>query len=339
MHRHEPPVHILSASSSSLADGGHPAASVIHYAEDEVVVVNKPSSIPVHPSGAYLHNSTTLLLQREYQQPELFPVHRLDRLTSGLLLFSKSAAKAKALCDDIASGRVQKHYVARVTGEFPVVNSRVGGEETEGVQTGPSSAFSRSSQPGLAQISKTQLNGETYWSLTAPIGCVSSAEHLQGVIANETSKEAETLMRRLSFDGAHSVVECLPITGRTHQIRVHLQYLGFPIVNDPLYGPEGRFSAPHSGDEGDNGGREATPVDSSTPATEGLLPQSKRYRDASDETAVLCEAICLACKDGESTIFSAVHQHCFTMWLHSFKYESDKWTFEVPLPLWASLLQ
>lgn len=49
-------------------------------------------------------------------------------------------------------------------------------------------------------------------------------------------KECRTVFQRLSFNGKTSVVRCLPLTGRTHQIRVHLQYLGFPILNDPIYG-------------------------------------------------------------------------------------------------------
>lgn len=328
MHRHEPPAHMSTAPSSSLADDGNPVAPVVHHDGDEVVVVNKPSSIPVHPSGAYLHNSMTLLLQRECAQPELFPVHRLDRLTSGLLMFSKSAAKAKALCYDIASGKVQKYYVARVAGEFPVLTSD--DEETEGAPT-ITRPFDAVLQAGLAQISKTQLNGATYWRLSASIGCVSSADHLQGVIVNETSKSAETLMRKLSFDGTHSVIECLPITGRTHQIRVHLQYLGFPIVNDPLYGPERGVPVPSSEHKSENGGHEVTPVESkstSEPAVDKQPPSEMGE-------AAQCESICSACKSGESAIFSVVHQHCFTMWLHSFKYESSTWMFEVPLPPWA----
>lgn len=338
MHRHEPAVHIPSAPSLS-SDGNHPSAALVHYDEDEVVVVNKPSSVPVHPSGAYLHNSMTLLLQKECALPELFPVHRLDRLTSGLLMLSKSTAKAKALCDDIASGKVQKHYVARVLGEFPVVTSD--SEEIEGARTGTPRPFDPSiQQTGLAEISTTELNGETYWRISARIGCVSSAEHLQGVIANETSKAAETLMRRLGFDGTHSVVECLPITGRTHQIRVHLQYLGFPIVNDPLYGPEGAFLVSNGEHEGENSSHESTPVEAesnSAPATDEQLPSERHGNSGASDLAAQCKSICSACKDGESTIFSVVHQHCFTMWLHSFKYESAKWTFEVPLPSWAQM--
>lgn len=61
-------------------------------------------------------------------------------------------------------------------------------------------------------------------------------------------KECRTVFQRLSFNGETSVVRCLPLTGRTHQIRVHLQYLGFPILNDPIYGSSAW--GPHKGKGG-----------------------------------------------------------------------------------------
>lgn len=61
-------------------------------------------------------------------------------------------------------------------------------------------------------------------------------------------KECRTVFQRLSFNGETSVVRCLPVTGRTHQIRVHLQYLGFPILNDPVYGSSAW--GPHRGKGG-----------------------------------------------------------------------------------------
>lgn len=61
-------------------------------------------------------------------------------------------------------------------------------------------------------------------------------------------KESRTVFQRLSFNGKTSVVRCLPLTGRTHQIRVHLQYLGFPILNDPIYGSSAW--GPHRGKGG-----------------------------------------------------------------------------------------
>ncbi|TYZ63835.1 hypothetical protein PybrP1_001431 [[Pythium] brassicae (nom. inval.)] len=278
VHRHEPP------------DG-----TIVVFDGEEVVVVNKPSSVPVHPSGAYFHNSMTMLLQSEYELPELFPVHRLDRLTSGLLLLAKSTEKARVLCEDIASGAVQKHYVAR--------------EEAI----------------ALAQVSRKELAGGAYWSLSAPIGCVSSADHLQGV--QRDGKAAETLVRALSFDGTHSVVECLPVTGRTHQIRVHLKFLGFPIVNDPQYGPESD-SVSMDQDELDKTGA-VEPVRS---GSEGSFASD---RVAISDDAARCAAICCACRDGDQAVLSLVQRECFAMWLHSFKYTSGKWAFEVPLPRWA----
>lgn len=64
-------------------------------------------------------------------------------------------------------------------------------------------------------------------------------------------KECRTVFQRLSFNGITSVVRCLPLTGRTHQIRVHLQYLGFPILNDPIYGSSAW--GPHRGKGGQVG--------------------------------------------------------------------------------------
>lgn len=61
-------------------------------------------------------------------------------------------------------------------------------------------------------------------------------------------KDCRTVFQRLSFNGKTSVVRCLPLTGRTHQIRVHLQYLGFPILNDPIYGSHAW--GPHRGKGG-----------------------------------------------------------------------------------------
>lgn len=327
MHRHEPPIHVESSAGSS---------SVVHYDTEEVVVVNKPSSLPVHPSGAYRHNSMTFLLQRECNLPELFPVHRLDRLTSGLLMFSKSAVKARALCEEIASGQVQKHYVARVSGEFPVVTSRSDDRDQK-------EAFTQVRDDALVQMSTSMLGAEEYWRMSAPMACVSPLDHVQGVSSETGSKSAETLFRRLSFNGSHSIVECLPVTGRTHQIRVHLKHLGFPIVNDPLYGPrepavsmsEGESEAIGSSVVGGEKGKTPAPqcsVDADAGEAE------REVADAIDkEEARRCASICPACRDGDAAVFSSTHLTCFAIWLHSYKYESSSWSFQVPLPAWAQM--
>lgn len=69
--------------------------------------------------------------------------------------------------------------------------------------------------------------------------------------ADPKGKDSRTVFNRLSFNGKTSVVRCLPLTGRTHQIRVHLQYLGFPILSDPIYGSSAW--GPHRGKGGVTG--------------------------------------------------------------------------------------
>lgn len=81
LHRHEPPV--LAADVSVLLE------------EHDVITVSKPASVPVHPCGQYRKNTVVGILQAEHCLAPLFPVHRLDRLVSGLLIFARNADKAE----------------------------------------------------------------------------------------------------------------------------------------------------------------------------------------------------------------------------------------------------
>lgn len=179
VHRHEPPVT---------------AEPVRLLAENEdVVVVDKPSSIPVHPCGRFRHNTVIFILGKEHQLKELHPLHRLDRLTSGVLMFAKTAAVSERIHEQVRDRQLEKEYVCRVEGEFP----------TEEV------------------------------TCKEPILVVSYKVGVCRVDAR--GKPCETVFQRLSYNGHSSVVRCRPLTGRTHQIRVHLQFLGHPILNDPIY--------------------------------------------------------------------------------------------------------
>ncbi|KAM9646085.1 pseudouridylate synthase RPUSD2 isoform 2-T2 [Trichechus inunguis] len=179
VHRHEPPVT---------------AEPVRLLAENEdVVVVDKPSSIPVHPCGRFRHNTVIFILGKEHQLKELHPLHRLDRLTSGVLMFAKTAAVSERIHEQVRDRQLEKEYVCRVEGEFP----------TEEV------------------------------TCKEPILVVS---YKVGVCrVDPRGKPCETVFQRLSYNGHSSVVRCRPLTGRTHQIRVHLQFLGHAILNDPIY--------------------------------------------------------------------------------------------------------
>ncbi|XP_039992637.1 RNA pseudouridylate synthase domain-containing protein 2 isoform X2 [Xiphias gladius] len=180
VHRHEPPV--VGRPLEVLVDDG------------EVLVVDKPPSIPVHPCGRFRHNTVIFILGKERGISELHTVHRLDRLTSGVLLFARTLETSKKLDQLVRDRQLEKEYVCRVEGEFP---------ECELICEEPILVVSF--KIGLCRV-------------------------------DPKGKECRTVFQRLSFNGKTSVVRCLPLTGRTHQIRVHLQYLGFPILNDPIYG-------------------------------------------------------------------------------------------------------
>ncbi|CAL9686474.1 unnamed protein product [Knipowitschia caucasica] len=180
VHRHEPPV--VGRPLEILADNG------------EILVVDKPASIPVHPCGRFRHNTVIFILGKEQGISELHTVHRLDRLTSGVLLFARNLETSKRLDQLVRDRQLVKEYVCRVEGEFP-----------EGEITCEEPILVVSFKIGLCRV-------------------------------DPKGKESRTVFERLHFDGQTSVVRCLPLTGRTHQIRVHLQYLGFPILNDPIYG-------------------------------------------------------------------------------------------------------
>lgn len=197
VHRHEVPV-----TSQPV--------TIVHMDED-LVVVNKPASIPVHPCGRYRHNTVVFILAKEFNLKNLRTIHRLDRLTSGLLMFGRSPKKAREMEHQIRNRLVQKEYVCKVEGEFP---------------------------DGMIECSE-------------PIEVISYKIGVCKVSPN--GKTCSTFFQRLGFDGENSIILCRPKTGRMHQIRVHLQYLGYPIVNDPLYNHS--VFGPLKGKGGDLGGK------------------------------------------------------------------------------------
>ena len=143
-----------------------------------------------------------------------YSVNRLDRLTSGLMILALTSKASRHLAEEFMSGSVRKEYVARVRGRFP------------------------------DQIVEVDL----------PLLTVDRQMGL--VIVTPEGKEARTVFKKLWYDvdRDESVVHCRPLTGRTHQIRVHLQYLGHAIANDPLYGPTSVW-----GEDGGKGGVDLNP--------------------------------------------------------------------------------
>ncbi len=182
--------------------GSKPLIDLV-FEDSALLVLNKPSGLLSVPGkGADKQDCLSLRVQQLY--PEALIVHRLDMATSGLLLMARSLAVQRLLSMAFASREVQKRYVA-------VVNGTVNGQ----VNSDP-----------LASWQLIDLPIAPDWP-NRPIQKI-DLQH---------GKPSQTQYRLLSYDVAidTSRLELAPITGRTHQLRVHLQALGHPILGDALY--------------------------------------------------------------------------------------------------------
>lgn len=175
----------------------------IVYEDDDVVVVNKPQGMVVHPSAG--HPNGTLVNGLLYQVKNLSTindvvrpgiVHRIDKDTSGLLMVAKNDHAHESLAQQLKDKTSLRKYVALVHGEIPHEKGRI----------------------------------------EAPIGRSKVNRKMQAVI--EGGKPAVTHFEVLKRFEGFTLIELQLETGRTHQIRVHMQYIGYPVAGDPLYGPK-----------------------------------------------------------------------------------------------------
>jgi RluA family pseudouridine synthase len=220
---------------------------------EDFIAVFKPASLPIHATGGYFFNSLVKQVGTRY-----FPVHRLDRVTSGIIVMAKTEQAAKRFAQLLNAEKIRKTYVARVLGKFP--------------------------------------EGETV--VDAPIR--ESKDSRAKRTCGEGGKESKTVFKFLQTNGRESIVECHPITGRTHQIRVHLAHLGFPISNDSFYG-----------------GTEA-----------GITKEEENALVEAKERGLLAPEIEAEWKNREIA---------FQIYLCSTHYASDLFDFSAPMPKWAKL--
>lgn len=283
IHRHEPPV-----TSRPIK---------VVYEDENILVIDKPGGIPVHPTGRYRFNTITKILEKKFGRT-VHPCNRLDRLTSGLMFMAKTPKGADEMADQLKAREVSKEYVAKVVGEFPV---------GEIIAENPL----RSLEPKLG--------------LNVVCG-----------MDEEGAKHAKTVFRRVSFDGETSIVKCKPLTGRTHQIRVHLQYLGHPIANDPIYSNPTVWG-PNLGKNGDADYSEVIEKLNAIGRTESA--QSWYHRDSKGE--LLGSEKCSQCETG---LFTDPGPNDLDLWLHAYLYESTeldpvtgdkKWSYRTEFPDWA----
>lgn len=156
----------------------------------------------------------------------------------------------------------------------------------------------------------------------------------------EDGKPAKTEFKRISYDGQTSIVKCRPLTGRTHQIRVHLQYIGHPIANDPIYSNEWVWG-PNLGknNEGDSVEIESklNQIGHTVPASTFIKPV-KEELNKEDQGEILTGEKCEVCK---TDLYSDPSSNDLDLWLHALTYSSkeqgteNSWSYETSFPEWA----
>ena len=175
----------------------HSRLEILHQ-DDDVLAINKPGDILSHPTDKTVKASATWILSRQVPGFKPYLAHRLDRETSGILLFGRNPRSARILSEQFESREVRKEYWAVVRGRY---------------------------------LSRRR-------TVDRPIGRGSHEIRIRQAVSDR-GQSARTVFSSLSAGEEASLVSALPRTGRLHQIRVHLAWLGHPVVGDKLYTGEG----------------------------------------------------------------------------------------------------
>uniref|UniRef100_A0A8R7QKU6 Pseudouridine synthase RsuA/RluA-like domain-containing protein n=1 Tax=Triticum urartu TaxID=4572 RepID=A0A8R7QKU6_TRIUA len=189
----------------------------------------------------------------------------------------------------IEANLLQKEYVAKVVGVFP-----------EGEQTVDANV-NFNAREGRSTVEVSNGPGK----------------------ALPSGKQACTKFQRICTDGNHSIVLCKPVTGRTHQIRVHLKHLGYPIANDELY-VSGDF-CPRSS--------KGTSIHRAT-SLACSLPSSDPDNGAEADLEFGIDPMCTNCPNLAPVGYDGNEEG---LWLHCVRYTGPDWCYECPYPDWASL--
>ncbi|MFJ3958854.1 RluA family pseudouridine synthase [Arthrobacter sp. NPDC090010] len=192
--------------------------SILHQ-DDDLLVVDKPHFLPTTPGGTYIQESALVRLRKQLDLPDLIPMHRLDRMTAGVLLLSTNPA---------TRGKYQVLFEKRkVQKEYECVSAAV-----------PTQGFPQPEFPALVRNRMTKSRDYLL------------AQVVDGEPNTETRIERLTVVTPGNDDGesplragGRALYRLEPHTGKTHQLRVHMASLGLGILNDPFY-PVLRDKAP-----------------------------------------------------------------------------------------------
>ena len=170
----------------------------IFHVDDEILVVEKSGNIPISESGKFYRNTLLNILKEKENFKELFAVHRLDRETSGVLVIARTKRIATILGEQFLKRSPKKTYHAILVGEM---------------------------------VEKENWVDRPICKVLPTPGCIRIRQ-----VVSDSGKPSKTLFKRVLTCEGLTLAEIETFTGRTHQIRCHAEYLGYPILGDKLYG-------------------------------------------------------------------------------------------------------
>jgi len=180
----------------------------IVYEDDDILLLNKPSGLTLHPTAFHFYKTLTYWLKKNFPKVAIHPCHRIDKDTSGLVLCAKNKQTEIELKKAFMHKHVQKTYLAVV---FGVVKNSMDIKIPLALQRGS----------GLVKIRmmKDEKHGKEAFTRVRPV--------------------------KLLDNRTKTLLMCRPYTGRQHQIRAHLSLIGHPIINDLLYGHDDEIFDAH----------------------------------------------------------------------------------------------